>query len=263
MRAPYFRARIFFMWNFKKVVMMLLVIFGPLSFFYFLSRGKYHFTELPYLYDSNNHKPEIYEKFEVRDQYDSILNQDYFNEKFTVINYMDKTCPYGNCKIDAKMMRLEVYRELLEARGFNDVVIVTEVNDPEAANRKVIQDVLGVDGSRWKFVYSENFSFFNLTLNGTNPYTTNSIELETRKMFNLTMRVLRKMSNGANMKPSDREKLEDYFKERIYERSLLILDKSLRIRSYLNSSESIEFKRVMEELRLLKKEYSKKEKALK
>jgi hypothetical protein len=262
MRAPYIRARIFFMWNYKKVIMLVLVCFGPLGFFYFLSKGEYHFTALPYLYDENNHTPKSYEHFEVVDQDGKVLTQDFFKNKFTVINYMDKTCPY-DCKIDAKMMRLVVYKELMGALGFSDVVMITEVNDSVPEHRKMIQDLLGVDGNKWKFVYSKHFDFFDIVLNGTNPYITKSSDLDARPFFNMTMKLIRGLSREVDMKEKDRQKLNEYFEENIYQRSILILDKSLRIRSYLNSSESIEFKRVMEELRLLKKEYSKNDKIFK
>jgi hypothetical protein len=174
---------------------------------------------------------------------------------------MDPGCPY-DCKIDAKMMRLVVYKELVDAPGFKDVVMITEVNDSVAAHRKMIQELLKVDGNKWKFVYSKNFSFFDLVLNGTNPYKVKSVDYDTRQMFNLTMNVLRVMSKDVPLKEEDRQKFNEYFEEHVYERSILILDKSLRVRSFLNSSESIEFKRVMEELRLLKKEYAKSKKVL-
>lgn len=242
--------------------MLLLVIFGPLSLFYFLSKGEYHFTKLPYLYDeTKNHKPVSYNRFSMTDQNGDTITQDYFKDKFAVINYMDATCPY-DCNIDARIFKLIVYKELMDASGFKDVVIITEVNDSSAAHRKLIQESLEVDGNKWKFVYSKNFSFFDIQLNSTNPRITKSSEMDTRQIFNMTMEVMRHISKEHQLNNSVSKKIDQYFDEKIYQRSILIIDKSMRIRSYLNSSEDIEFKRVMEELRLLKKEYSKKKTVL-
>lgn len=211
--------------------MLLLVIFGPMGFFYFLSKGEYHFKELPHLYEANNGTPESYKKFELIDQNGDVITQDDLKGKFIIVNYMDKECPY-KCKIDGKMMKLIVYNELVNAAGFKDAIIITEVADSSAANRKVIEETLDVDGKKWKFVYSKDFSFFNFNLNGSNPYTTID------------------------------DKYVGAFESKLYQRSMLLLDKSFRVRGFLDSSGDIEFKRVMEELRLLYKEYSKKKTVL-
>ena len=210
--------------NAKKVIMLILTIFGPLSLFYFLSKGEYYFKKLPFLHDSKEGKPASYDAFTLYDQFGKTITADSLKNKLIIVNYMDKGCPY-DCKMDGKMMKLIVYKEIMDAAGFRDVVIITEVNDSIPEHRKRIQESLEVDGSRWKFVYSKDFSFFNAEINKSNPYTTNDSKYKDGK---------------------------------VYERSVLLLDKQLRIRGFLDNSADIEFKRLNEELRLLKKEYAKK-----
>jgi cytochrome oxidase Cu insertion factor (SCO1/SenC/PrrC family) len=210
--------------NIKKAIMLILVCFGPLSFFYFLSKGEYHFKKLPFLHDSKEGKPDTYNSFTLYDQEGKTITPDSLKNKLVIVNYMDRACPY-DCKIDGKMMKLIVYKEIMDAPGFKDVVIITEVNDSTPAARKRIQESLDVNGKRWKFVYSKDFSFFNASINKSNPY----------------LKVDKKYVDG-----------------KVFERSVLLLDKELRIRAFLDNSADIEFKRLNEELRLLKKEYSKK-----
>jgi protein SCO1/2 len=208
----------------KKAIMLILVCFGPLSLFYFLSKGEYYFTKLPLLHDSKEGKPASYNSFTLYDQEGKTITPDSLKNKLVIINYMDKACPY-DCKVDGKMMKLIVYKEIMDAPGFSDVVIITEVNDSIPANRKRIEESLEVDGTRWKFVYSKNFSFFNASINKSNPYLT----------------------------------IDSKYKEgKVFERAVLLLDKELRIRGFLDNSAAVEFKRLNEELRLLKKEYAKK-----
>ncbi|HYG50720.1 MAG TPA: hypothetical protein VD905_07440 [Flavobacteriales bacterium] len=214
--------------RFKKILMMVLVIFGPISFFYFLSRGEYHFKKLPYLSDDKNGKPASYDSFALTDQFGQTLTPDSLKGHLVVVNYMDKGCPY-DCKMDGQMMKLVVYKEITGASGFRDVILITEVNDSVAANRKRIQESLDVDGKRWKFVYSKEFSFFNTMINKSNPYTTDD----------------KKYKDG-----------------KVYQRSMLLLDKELKIRGFIDNSANIEFKRLNEEMRLLKKEYAKSKKVL-
>ena len=205
--------------------MLILVCFGPISLFYFLSTGEYYFKKLPFLHDSKKGKPDSYNSFTLIDQFGQPITPDSLKNKLVIINYMDRECPYGDCKMDGKMMRLIVYQEIMDAPGFKDVIIITEVNDSIAKNRKRIQESLEVDGGRWKFVYAKNFSFFNAEINKSNPY----------------LKEDKKYKNG-----------------KVFERSVLLLDKKLRIRAFLDNSADIEFKRLNEELRLLKKEYAKK-----
>src|SRR6478735_1558981 len=138
--------------NLTKIIMLILVIFGPISIFYFLSTGEYHFKKLPFLHDSKEGKPESYDSFTLTDQNGTILTPDSLKNRIVIINYMDKACPY-DCKIDGKMMKLIVYNEIVGAPGFKDVIIITEVNDSLAKDRKRIQESLEVDGKRWRFVY--------------------------------------------------------------------------------------------------------------
>ncbi|HLP14106.1 MAG TPA: hypothetical protein VK177_19395 [Flavobacteriales bacterium] len=210
--------------KFKKAVMLILTIFGPITLFWFLAQGEYHFKKLPFLSDDKDGKPDSYNSFVVYDQFGKPITPDSLKGHLVVVNYMDKGCPY-DCKMDGQMMKLVVYKEITGAAGFKDVILITEVNDSVPEHRKRIQESLEVDGARWKFVYSKDFSFFNAMINKSNPYTTPD----------------KKYKDGN-----------------VYQRSLLLLDYELKIRGFIDNSANIEYKRLNEELRLLKKEYAKK-----
>ncbi len=204
------------------------MIGGPPGIFLFLASGEYHFKKLPLLYEKNNGVPESYSSISLFDQNNKKITAKFLEGKIVIVNYMAKGCPY-NCKIDGKMMKQIIYNELTSAKGFKDVVIITETNDSTTAGRKVIEESLDVNGEKWKFAYSKNFSFFNIDLPNGNPFTSTDKKYKGGKKF---------------------------------ERCMMIIDKEKRVRGFIDSSADIEFKRLMEELRLLKKEYGKRKKAV-
>jgi cytochrome oxidase Cu insertion factor (SCO1/SenC/PrrC family) len=209
---------------FKKILLFALIIGGPTGLFYFLSKGEYYFKKLPVLYGPEENQPYAYDSIDFIDQDGKHLTAADFKDKIIVVTFMEQGCPY-DCKIDGKMMKLLVYNESVEAKGFKDVILITETNDSTQKGRKIMEESLEVKGEKWKFVYSKKFSFYNIKLENGNPYTSPD---------------------------------EKYKNDKKYKRSMLIIDKKKAVRGFLDSSGDIEFKRLMEELRLLKKEYAKK-----
>lgn len=212
--------------KFKRICLMAVIILGPASLFYFFSRGDYHFKQLPYLCDLPEGKPLSYDAFNFKDQNDQPFTNADLKDKIVIVNFLDAHCT-EMCKTDRKFFKYEIYNKILSNKGYSDVVIVTETNDSSAQKRKVMQELLGVDGSRWKFVYSNAFSFFDAPINKSNPFRTKDSKFKTGN---------------------------------VHERCVLILDKQLKIRSFFDISHNIELKRILEELQLLKKEYFKKKK---
>ena len=210
--------------KFKKILLFTLILGGPPGLLYFFSKGEYYFKKLPILYGHEKNKPYPYDSINFIDQNGKVLDTSFFKNKIIVVTFMEKGCPY-DCKIDGKMMRLLVYNESVNAKGFKDVILITETNDSTQKGRKLIEESLEVDGKKWKFVYSKNFSFYNIKLENGNPYTSKDTK---------------------------------YKNDNKFKRSMLIIDKNKEVRGFLDSSGDIEFKRLMEELRLLKKEYAKK-----
>ena len=237
--------------KYKRIILLLFIIFGPFSLFFLLSRSAHSFKTLDYFSDG---VPPVYKNFSFPSLDGEVLTDEKLKDKILIVTYMRPGCPYRDCNLDAQMMKFVTYDEVMKAQGFSDVVFITEVLDStgqEAAHIRKALDleketfwtqyikeknlpgkdhlIKMLDNKRWYFIPIKDQSFFNVAIKptGLNPFTSPDSTRPGHFMF---------------------------------ERSMLLIDKEKRIRGFYETDQSSQFKNILEDLRVLKKEYAKKNK---
>ncbi|MFI5204374.1 MAG: hypothetical protein ACHQF2_07740 [Flavobacteriales bacterium] len=206
------------------------LLIGPFSMFFILSKGEHEFQKLPFLFEGNSTgSPAFYNNLTFTTSVNDTMSFSALKGKIIIVSCFAASCP-NHCPVDPKMMKFQLFDQILETKGFKDVVMISECEGSDSA-ASFMQQTLEVTSNRWFFVsMPAGKSFFNIQLNKNNPY---------------------KMKDP------------DGVSNRAYQHSILLIDKEQRVRGFYNAAKSIEYKRVMQELRLLKKQYAKEKEKLK
>ena len=139
---------------------------------------------------------------------------------------MRSSCPY-ECGLGAKQFRYYIYREIEgNQRKYNDVVVFSQLLDTTGCSLQNAHEKMEVDPQSWIYYTSKDSTFLDVRLNGN--YLKTFVDPK-------------------------------YPDEIFFPRAVLLVDKSWRIRGFYDGSQTIELKRLLEELRLLKKEYDQEE----
>ena len=201
---------------------MLVIFFVPFSFFYFFSLGSHHFGKLPFLGPDRSGTPFVIGDFPIGGSNAEIDRFYDLKGNIVIATVVTKDCPY-TCDLAAKQMRFMVYKELVKEEKFKDVVIVSDLIDTLAKPRNVAGN-LDVESKKWIVYTTDDHSMWDVELNGN---------------------VLSKTEDP------------DHPGKMLYTRSILLLDKEMRVRGYYDGSQTVDLKRLLDELRLLTKEYEK------
>jgi protein SCO1/2 len=206
----------------KMTVLLLVLVLVPFSFFYFFSKGSHQFTGLPYLGpETADGKPFVFPDFTMKSADGRVLTKKDFEGKIILATGLQSSCP-DECLIAANQIKLEIYKKIESAPKFKDVVIVSHLQDTSKLKLEDMPQKLGVDPTKWIIYTTEHCPFWDVELNGT---------------------VLKKMEDKS--RPG----------ELFFPRAILLIDKSFRPRGFYEGSQTIEVGRIIEEIRLLKKEY--------
>lgn len=206
----------------KRVALMAVIFFLPFSFFYFFSLGSHEFGRLPFLGPENSGKPFVYSDFSFATKSGKLTKKE-LEGKIIIATVVGSGCP-DDCDLAAREFRFMVYQELVHQKKFKDVIILSELLDTNNAHLSNMNEKMDVEDQYWQFYESENHFFWNVEMNG---------------------HLL--LSQDDQGRPD----------KKFFPRSALLIDKSFHLRGFYDCSQTIEIKRLMDELRLLKKEYDK------
>lgn len=204
----------------KRITLLAVIFFLPFSLFYFFSLGSHQFGRLPfYGPDNSDGSPFVYEDFSFKTA-NGILSKKNLEGKITIATVVTSSCP-DECDLAAREFRFMAYNDLIRQKKFSDVLIISELIDTNHAKLKDMNERFEVDTNRWIFYQTPQNPIFEVALN----------------------------DHRLNEK-TDEKRGKPY-----YYRFALLIDKELHIRGWYDCSQTIEIKRLMDELRLLKKEY--------
>lgn len=205
----------------RKITLFLVISFLPFTFFYIFSRGSQHYQRLPFLGpEQSDSIPFVFPDFTFHASGGKNISKKDLQGKIIIATCLQSSCP-DNCLLIANPFRLEVYNLITKNKKFSDVVILSELLDT-AIGVDLMPEKMKVDPERWMMFTADKNPFWDVELNGS---------------------ILREQMD--NERPG----------ERFYPRSVLLIDTSFRLRGFYDGSQPIEIKRLIDELRLLKKEY--------
>ncbi len=205
----------------KRIILLLVVFFLPFSFLYFFSLGKHSFGTLPYYgKEGPNGRPFSFPDFQFYDAQGKELTQKDFAGKILLVFPLESTCPH-RCDIAVLPFRLVVYKELLANKKFNDVLVLTELLDTLQGGPALMAEKLDVDPSRWIFYTTPHNPFWDVEM------------------------------NGHLLTEPDKDNPDRPF----FRRSIMLIDTLFSPRGFYDGSQAGDMRRIMEEVRLLKKEY--------
>ncbi|MBX7093532.1 MAG: hypothetical protein K1X56_02340 [Flavobacteriales bacterium] len=208
----------------RKIIFFIIILFLPFSLIYIFSKGSQHYKRLPFLGPAQSDStPFVFSDFSFRTSDGRIIDKKDLQGKILIVTALNSTCP-GNCLLAANPFKLEVYN-LIQDKDFADVVILSELLDTNEVPFNLMHEKMKVDPERWTIFTTAHNPFWDVELNGS---------------------VLRET-------PDPDSKVAMF-----YPRAILLVDTSFRPRGFYDGAETIEIKRLIDELRLLKKEYDQK-----
>jgi protein SCO1 len=199
---------------------MLVIFFVPFSFFYLFSLGSHQFGKLPFLGPDKSGEPFFISDFPITASNSDIHSFHQLKGKILIANVLTADCPYS-CDLAVNQLKLLVLTQLIKQKKFSDVMIVSHLLDT-FANPLTMAEKLKVNNDKWIVYHTNDPSLWDVELNGNVLSTTEDPERKGSFLF---------------------------------KRSILLIDKSMRIRGFYDGSQTIEIKRLLDELRLLMKEY--------
>ncbi|HAA01137.1 MAG TPA: hypothetical protein PK637_02550 [Flavobacteriales bacterium] len=205
----------------KKIIFFLIMMFVPFTFFYLFSRGSQHFKRLPFFgtYSADS-VPFSYPDFSFTSS-TGVISKENLKGKIIIMTAMGSDCP-DNCDFLVKPFRLDVYNGILKKnKEFKDVIILSEMVDTIHTRLEDMPEKLKVDAQQWNFFVSENKLFWDVELNGNSILRTDDKDRPGKMMWT---------------------------------RSILLIDPDFRLRGWYDGVHGVELRRLIDELRLLKKE---------
>ncbi|MFN3341786.1 MAG: hypothetical protein ACK40M_03760 [Flavobacteriales bacterium] len=205
----------------KKFIFFFIMMFVPFTFFYLFSRGSQHFKRLPFFgtYSADS-IPFTYPDFSFRSS-TGVISKENLKGKIIVMTAMGSDCP-DHCDFLVKPFRLDVYNGILKKnKEFKDVIILSEMTDTIHTRLEDMPEKLKVDAQQWNFFVSENKLFWDVELNGNSLLSTEDKDRPGKMMW---------------------------------KRSILLIDSDFRLRGWYDGVHGVELRRLIDELRLLKKE---------
>lgn len=207
----------------KRITLLAVIFFLPFSLFYFFSLGSHQFGRLPFFGPENTDgSPFTYGDFSFTTENGTLSSND-LKGNIIIATVIGSACP-DVCDFAAREFRFMVYQEISKQKKFSDVKIITQLTDTLQGGLGVIKERLDVENDRWLFYQTEKNPLFDVELN---DHQLSALQDEQRG-------------------------------NPFYYRFVLLIDKEMHIRGGYDCSQTIEIKRLMDELRLLKKEYDKK-----
>lgn len=152
-------------------------MFGlPAFFIAFFLLGKQQYHSTPYFgkatVEGNDTIPFHIPNYSFEDIDGKVYNEESFENKYVVFNFLESTCPYEGCNMDFKIFKYLIYDEFDKNPGFSNAVIVSQIFGKDAVNRvKTIRADLGIDKDKWIFVTGDYQPFFDVELERGNPWT--------------------------------------------------------------------------------------------
>jgi len=107
---------------------------------------------------------------------ESITEKDFENQ-IIVVNYVYEDCPSSDaCPIDFLSFKRYISTELADNPGFTDVKIISKFVPAKSCDTlKAMQEFISdnaIDTDIWKLVTGDMSQFYNISINGTNPWNT-------------------------------------------------------------------------------------------
>jgi hypothetical protein len=207
----------------KKVIFFLIIIFVPFTFFYLFSRGSQHFKRLPFFGPySQDSVAFVYPDFAFTDYNGGVLNKEALKGKIIILTPVSSTCP-DQCDFLVKPFRLDVYRGILEKnKEFSEVMILSEVFDTVNTRLYDFPEKFEVDPARWRFFMSSDHLLWDVDVTPGKHLLSKEDPDRPGKMM--------------------------------YSRSALLIDWNFHLRGWYDLAHSVELRRLIDELRLLRKE---------
>jgi hypothetical protein len=204
-----------------KIVLLLCIIFLPFSIFYFFSLGEHHFEKLPFLGPEKNGSPFRYESRKITSVTGVDLT-DTLKGKTLIVTSLNPAYSNG-AGFYIGAFKQVVMQELYSNKKYKNVVIVSEVHNSNDSTAKLLYNKYQIPG-KWYVCFAPEPSFFD-------------VENEEGNLMELK---------------------DPTFKERkLFERLVLIIDRNGHWRACHDLTEGIKSKTLIDELRLLMKEYFK------
>lgn len=138
----------------KKFLVLFSLFIVPLLFYIFLSKGIYHYSNLPILTE------------EVED----LSEGESFRDYFSVVCFLGDDLEAS--KVQLFNLNEVIYKRFSQNLYFQSIVVIPEGNEKEALE---IQERLGIyaDASNWKFVFLSREKIVSIFNSFDSPYTIN------------------------------------------------------------------------------------------
>lgn len=205
----------------KKLTLFTIILFLPFSLFYFFSLGKHHFERLPFLGPEKDGKAFTYPEQKIFSVTGEELT-DSLKGKTLIVNTLNAAYPNGAAFYIGAFKQI-VLGELQSNVKYKNVVVVSEIHQGDSASKKLLYDKFSIPG-KWYVIEKPQKSYFDVD-NGDG----NLLQIKDPTFPDLML----------------------------YERLNLIVDKDLHFRACQDLTEGIKSKTLIDELRLLMKEYYK------
>jgi protein SCO1/2 len=220
----------------RKILLFALIFGVPLSFILFFSSGKHEFRKLRYwgehsVDESGDTTYYYVNDFSLTTTTGQKVSLSSFADKILIVMVLSPQCP-DNCAIQADKFKLLVYDELVGSpKKFHDVAILAHVKDYYTDS---IPDVALIDR-----YFNTDTAFMKLVTGTTNP-----------------LYDFKPHPDGANLLNDEHAGIPG---QKGYHQYALLIDKERHVRGVYDLSHSQRIRTLMEELRILKKEYTIKE----
>jgi len=151
-------------------------MFGlPAFFILFFLQGEQIYHKTPYFgtptITETDTIPFKIETYSFEDIDGKQYNQDSFDNKYVVFNFIESTCPYEGCNINFKIFKYLIYDEFEGNEGFKDAVIVSQIFGKDALERiSTLREELELNPEKWIFVTGDYQPFFDIELERGNPW---------------------------------------------------------------------------------------------
>ena len=118
---------------------------------------------------------EFHDSFTFSDENNNEINSEDLSEKIVLYNFLSTDCPtdFNKCPFRLEWFKIKIYNELVNNKGFEDVVVVSSFIDkyPDLNHRmKQFRVHNNLDSEKWKFITTDYHPFFDMNFKQGNPW---------------------------------------------------------------------------------------------